>query len=45
MLQLRRGLITEGWFARCRNTNYLGEILLCVTPIPSPPALLNLSHR
>jgi len=28
MLQLRQGLITEGWFARCRNTNYLGEMML-----------------
>ena len=27
-LSLRRGLIAEGWFRRCRNTNYLGEILL-----------------
>ena len=28
MLSLRRGLIVEGWFARCRNTNYLGEMIL-----------------
>ena len=28
MLSLRRGLIVEGWFRRCRNTNYLGEMLL-----------------
>lgn len=27
-LQYRRGLIEEGFFARCRNTNYLGEILI-----------------
>lgn len=27
-LKYRRGLITEGFFARCRNTNYLGEILI-----------------
>ncbi len=28
MLSLRRGLVVEGWFRRCRNTNYLGEMLL-----------------
>ena len=27
-LKYKSGLITEGFFARCRNTNYLGEILL-----------------
>ncbi len=27
-LKYRRGLITEGFFAKCRNTNYLGEILI-----------------
>lgn len=27
-LKYRPGLITEGFFARCRNTNYLGEILI-----------------
>lgn len=27
-LKYRPGLITEGLFARCRNTNYLGEILI-----------------
>lgn len=27
-LKYRPGLITEGFFARCRNTNYLGEILV-----------------
>lgn len=27
-LKYQRGLITEGFFARCRNTNYLGEILI-----------------
>ena len=27
-LKYRSGLITEGLFARCRNTNYLGEILI-----------------
>ncbi|NJL01156.1 MAG: DUF1295 domain-containing protein [Spirulinaceae cyanobacterium SM2_1_0] len=27
-LKYRSGLITEGFFARCRNTNYLGEILI-----------------
>jgi protein-S-isoprenylcysteine O-methyltransferase Ste14 len=28
MLQLRKGLITEGLFSRTRNPNYLGEILI-----------------
>lgn len=27
-LKYRSGLITEGFFARCRNTNYLGEVLI-----------------
>jgi protein-S-isoprenylcysteine O-methyltransferase Ste14 len=27
-LKYRAGLITEGFFARCRNTNYLGEICI-----------------
>lgn len=27
-LKYKSGLITEGFFARCRNTNYLGEILV-----------------
>ena len=27
-LKYRKGLITEGFFARCRNTNYLGEVLI-----------------
>jgi steroid 5-alpha reductase family enzyme len=27
-LKYQRGLITEGFFARCRNTNYLGEVLI-----------------
>lgn len=27
-LKYRSGLITEGFFERCRNTNYLGEILI-----------------
>lgn len=27
-LKYRPGLITDGFFARCRNTNYLGEILI-----------------
>ncbi len=27
-LKYRSGLITEGFFARCRNPNYLGEILI-----------------
>lgn len=29
-LKYRSGLITEGFFARCRNPNYLGEILIYV---------------
>ena len=28
VLKLKRGLISDGWFARCRNTNYLGEMML-----------------
>ncbi len=27
-LKYHQGLITEGFFARCRNTNYLGEVLI-----------------
>ena len=27
-LKYKHGLITEGFFARCRNTNYLGELLI-----------------
>ena len=27
-LKYKSGLITEGFFARCRNTNYLGEIFI-----------------
>jgi protein-S-isoprenylcysteine O-methyltransferase Ste14 len=27
-LKYQHGLITEGFFARCRNTNYLGELLI-----------------
>ncbi len=27
-LKYKPGLITEGFFARCRNTNYLGELLI-----------------
>jgi steroid 5-alpha reductase family enzyme len=27
-LKYRQGLITDGFFARCRNTNYLGEIFI-----------------
>ena len=29
-LKYKSGLITEGFFARCRNTNYLGEIFIYV---------------
>lgn len=27
-LELRKGLITTGFFSRCRNPNYLGELLI-----------------
>ncbi|MGM3304982.1 methyltransferase family protein [Anabaena sp. WFMT] len=27
-LKYKTGLITEGFFAKCRNTNYLGEVLI-----------------
>jgi protein-S-isoprenylcysteine O-methyltransferase Ste14 len=27
-LKYHKGLITEGFFARCRNTNYLGEVMI-----------------
>lgn len=27
-LKYKTGLITEGFFARCRNTNYLGELMI-----------------
>ncbi|MDJ0680603.1 MAG: DUF1295 domain-containing protein [Xenococcaceae cyanobacterium MO_167.B52] len=30
-LKYQAGLITDGFFARCRNTNYLGEILIYLT--------------
>lgn len=30
-LKYRSGLITEGFFARCRNTNYLGEIFIYIS--------------
>lgn len=29
-LQYKKGLITDGFFARCRNTNYLGEFMIYV---------------
>eukprot|EP01029_Cantina_marsupialis_P029218 TRINITY_DN779960_c0_g1_i1.p1 TRINITY_DN779960_c0_g1~~TRINITY_DN779960_c0_g1_i1.p1 ORF type:complete len:233 (-),score=42.89 TRINITY_DN779960_c0_g1_i1:129-827(-) len=28
VLKVKKGLITDGWFARCRNTNYLGEMMI-----------------
>ncbi len=28
MLKVRRGLITDGFFARTRNPNYLGEMMI-----------------
>jgi len=27
-LKLKKGLITDGWFSRSRNTNYLGEVMV-----------------
>lgn len=30
-LKYKPGLITEGFFARCRNTNYLGEIFIYIS--------------
>jgi len=30
-LKYKPGLITEGFFARCRNTNYLGEMLTYIS--------------
>ena len=27
-LKFRKGLITDGWFSKCRNTNYLGEMMI-----------------
>jgi len=27
-LKYKSGLITEGFFAKCRNTNYLGELMI-----------------
>ena len=28
VLKVKKGLIADGWFANCRNTNYLGEIMI-----------------
>lgn len=28
VLKVRKGLISDGWFSFCRNTNYLGEMML-----------------
>jgi protein-S-isoprenylcysteine O-methyltransferase Ste14 len=28
VLKVQPGLIEDGFFARCRNTNYLGEVLI-----------------
>eukprot|EP00164_Ancoracysta_twista_P004784 GFYU01006483.1.p1 GENE.GFYU01006483.1~~GFYU01006483.1.p1 ORF type:complete len:267 (+),score=69.02 GFYU01006483.1:68-802(+) len=28
VLKIRRGLIADGWFKRCRNTNYLAEMMV-----------------
>ncbi|NES03460.1 MAG: DUF1295 domain-containing protein [Okeania sp. SIO2F4] len=30
-LRYKSGLITEGFFARCRNTNYLGEVFIYIS--------------
>ena len=27
-VRVRKGLVSDGWFSRCRNPNYLGEILM-----------------
>ena len=43
-LKYHRGLITEGFFARCRNTNYLGEMLIylgfAILPMHPVPFLI-----
>ena len=28
VLKAKKGLISDGWFAICRNTNYLGEMMI-----------------
>lgn len=28
VLKAKKGLITDGWFSKCRNTNYLGEMMI-----------------
>ena len=28
VLKVQKGLISDGWFGICRNTNYLGEMLI-----------------
>jgi len=28
VLKAKKGLISNGWFAKCRNTNYLGEMMI-----------------
>lgn len=28
VLKVKKGLISDGWFANCRNTNYLGEMMI-----------------
>ena len=28
VLKIKKGLISDGWFANCRNTNYLGEMMI-----------------
>ena len=28
VLRIQKGLISDGWFATCRNTNFLGEIIV-----------------
>tara|TARA_B100000700_G_scaffold263554_1_gene300773 strand:+ start:341 stop:1099 length:759 start_codon:yes stop_codon:yes gene_type:complete len=39
ILKYKKGLINNGWFSRCRNTNYLGEMM-----IYSSYALLSQHH-
>ena len=38
-LKYRKGLITEGFFSRCRNPNYLGEIFNLSRFCPVSPTL------
>ena len=31
VLKAKKGLIEDGWFGNCRNTNYLGEMMIYVS--------------